>query len=150
MATRAEIIAAARKYSGTKFVHQGRSLKGLDCVGLILCVAEDLQLFCTSGKPLLGADYFNYGHEPAGHYVFEKCCERLIRKPVTDMKAGDVVVMRVPLTPTHVGILTEVHGQLGLMHAYSARGIEKVVEHGLDIQWRRRIVAAFEFPGTIE
>jgi len=41
-------------------------------------------------------------------------------------------------------------GQLGLVHACSERSVERVVEHGLDSQWRRRIVAAFEFPGLLE
>ena len=37
-----EIADTARNYLGVPFVHQGRSPQGLDCVGLLVQVAEDL------------------------------------------------------------------------------------------------------------
>lgn len=152
MATRAQIEAAARRYVGTAFRHQGRTLgHGIDCVGLVLCVAEELGVTATDGKSLLMADYPNYGPDPDTTKVFDHCCARLIRKTPANLKRGDVVCMKVPISPTHVGIITEIPGQgLGMVHAYGERHTERCVEHILDITWRRRIVAAFEFPGTEE
>lgn len=39
------VVAAARKYVGVPFVDRGRDRnEGLDCIGLLLCVARDLDL----------------------------------------------------------------------------------------------------------
>ena len=44
MIQREEVIRAARRYVGTPFVMAGRSRRGIDCVGLPLCIARDLRV----------------------------------------------------------------------------------------------------------
>jgi cell wall-associated NlpC family hydrolase len=58
---------------------------------------------------------------------------------VTDMQAGDVLMMRFTGEPQHVGIYT---GDT-LIHAYESVG--KVVEHRMDDKWLRRIVRVYRF-----
>lgn len=55
---RAAIIAVSRTWIGTPFVHQGR-VKGLgcDCVGIPLCVAEELGANDKDGQPMTSKMY---------------------------------------------------------------------------------------------
>ena len=144
---REQIVTKAREYDGTPFAHQGR-VKGLacDCVGLPLMVAGELGLNDINGQPVNGALYRNYSPQPTGNYVLEICCKHLRRKAVNQLKPGDVLCMKVLTAACHVGIYTgEVNGVPHLIHAYNG-GAEKVSEHCIDDRWRKRIVAAFEFP----
>ena len=90
MPTRAEVVNQARGYLGSPFVHQGR-LRGraIDCVGLLLCVFEDLHCLDKNGVPLLKTDYRNYGPQPNGRFVFEFCMQRLNVKS-TEPLPGDI------------------------------------------------------------
>ncbi len=148
MATRTEIQAKAREYVGTPFQHQGR-MKGvaLDCVGLILSVAEDLGIKDTRGVPILRIDYREYGPQPEGLLVLECCRDRLVAKGMGDLKPGDIICTSVPEMPTHTAIIVARDGMFYMVHAYEG-GTRKCVEHILDMKWRRRIVAAFEFSGV--
>jgi cell wall-associated NlpC family hydrolase len=151
MPTRKQIQAAARTWHGTPFADKGRVKgRGLDCVGLVLCVAEELGVIGLDGRPMRGADYMDYHSQPAGTLVHDECCKRLIRKLPKDIVPGDIVSMRLPDYPTHVGIITEVGGHLYIIHAYDGLLTKKCVEHILDFKWRRRIVGAFEYPGTVD
>lgn len=146
MATRKQVVEAARSYIGTPFNHQGRT-KGveLDCVGLVLSVAEDLGIIGRDGKLVRRYDYRDYGPQPVGTEVLDHCKVRLVFKPIQDIKPGDVICTKIPENPTHTAIVSEMHGVLHMIHAYSA-GRQQCVEHIIDIKWRRRIVAAFAFP----
>jgi hypothetical protein len=151
MPTRAEVVACARSYVGTKFVHQGRRLgQALDCVGLILCVGEDLAFEDKNGVPLLRTDYPDYPAQPKGRFVHDECVKRLVRKSILDLKPGDVITLRLPTDPCHTAIIGEIPGQgLSMIHCYDG-GRRKCIEHRLDEHWQRRIVGAFEFPGIEE
>lgn len=149
MRKRKEVIEHARSYVDTPFHAKGRVRGlGIDCVGLILCVAEDLNLKDIIGAPLLRTDYTQYSDQPVGRFVQDRCRERLQLKSTSEMKPGDVVTMRIPIEPCHVGIISEHNGTLYLIHAYS--GTKKCVEHILDAAWRRRIVCVFQFPELME
>ncbi len=98
------LIAAARGYVGVPWRHQGRSRHGIDCVGLLVCVARDL------GIPV--EDVRAYEREPRAHDL-----TRLLRRHCTAVSAarpGDIVLMGRP--STHVGILTDAHRPFGLIH----------------------------------
>jgi NlpC/P60 family putative phage cell wall peptidase len=147
MPARADVIAAARAWHGTPFRHQGRIKgKAIDCVGLVLCVAEELGILDVDGRAILGRDYLNYRAQPLDSFVHQECERRLIQWDLEAMAPGDVVTMRVPDVPCHVAIISELQGNFGLIHAYSSIG--KVAEHILDEKWRRRICGVFTFPGV--
>jgi len=151
----ADVIAAARKYLGTPIRHQGRS-DAFDCVGLVLAVAEDLALVDVQGLPILRAQYANYPSQPVNGFVHEECSRRLevrmiptmrdsLAKVRQELEPGDVVTIRLPSVPCHTAIVSEVHREPGIIHAYSTVG--RVVEHRLDNQWIHRIAGVFAFPG---
>src|SRR5665213_423152 len=147
MVTRKQIVDKAREYLGTPYLHQGR-LKGIamDCVGLPLMVAEELGLKDTLGNPFKGSDNANYSAQPLDQAVQDEAIRRMIRKPIEDLTDGDVITLRVPTIPCHVAIVSTVNGVTGIIHAYRPNG--KVVEHIMDAKWKKRIAAAFEFPGV--
>lgn len=150
MTTRAQVQEKAREFIGTPFKDQHRmkgKRGGVDCVGIVLCVAEELGISYTDTQEMRGSDYINYSAQGLNSFVLTECEKRLIQKPIMQMKAGDVVVMRVPDIPCHAGILAERDGQLYLIHALNAEGVGKVTEHILDFKWRRRICGVFEYPG---
>ncbi len=60
-----ELIATARSYIGTRFHHQGRLKgKGIDCLGLLVCVAQELSLVARDGSNFSDADRIDYSHQP--------------------------------------------------------------------------------------
>ena len=139
------IIAAARKYVGTPWAHQGR-VTSLDCVGLALAVAEDLQLADREGKGILRTDYANYPRQPRDNFLEDECARRLIARPLSELAPGMLAILRAPLC--HAGIVASVSHNgvpeyLTLIHAHAIR---KIAEHRIDEIWRSRIVACFEFP----
>lgn len=119
------IVETARSYLGVPFVHQGRSRRGVDCVGLLVCVAQDLSI------PV--SDDLAYGLNPDPVHLRAKISENLAPIAMADAQPGDVYLMRFDQAATHVAILTD----RGIIHALStARG---VVEHRMDSTWRTRI-----------
>jgi cell wall-associated NlpC family hydrolase len=159
MISRAELINKAREYVGTPFRHQGRS-KGpsgyLDCVGLILCAAEELNLLDVNGKPLLGSDYMNYGAQPHKPIVHEICLQRLVHKPAQAMLPGDVVSIRNPTVACHAAIIATLGSQISMIHVYStlrrngphSREAGITAETLLSSGWRSHIEGVFSIPGV--
>jgi hypothetical protein len=158
MPTRGDVERKAREYLWTPFAHQGR-IKGrrgrLDCVGLALCVADELGILDRHGVPLLRWDHANYAMQPLGEEILQICLDRLIEKPRTAagelprILAGDVLIMRVPSVLSHAAIASTVHGALGIIHGYGG-GTRLTVEHRVDHKWMRRIDSVFEFPGVTD
>ena len=124
--TPADFIAAARSYVGVPFHHQGRTRHGVDCIGLVVCAARD------AGLALV--DRTDYPRDPNGLLPLELARQF---QEVDPALAGDILLMRFRGEPQHVAILA---GET-LIHGYASIG--RVVEHGLDAKWRRRIVAAY-------
>jgi cell wall-associated NlpC family hydrolase len=163
MTTTAQIVAKAREFLGTPLHHQGR-IKGkrIDCVGLALCVAEELGLHDKNGNALHGRDQLNYGPQPLGNLVHETAKARLALKweaaqkvPMPAIAPGDVLTIRNPNAACHAGIVSSLNGSLAIIHAYASgparpgpRNKQRVCEHVLDASWRARIEGIFEFPGV--
>lgn len=151
--SRSAIVKAARGWVGTPFAHQGR-IKGraVDCVGLVLCVAEELGIDGACSSPeswTRQPKYSQYGPEPFRGKVFNECVERLEKVQDSEsIKVGDILSLRVPLTPCHVAIVSEHNGVLYMIHAYNGGTNKKCCEHVLDSAWRRRIAGVFRFPGV--
>lgn len=133
------LIAAARECLDTPFAHQGR-LPGqaLDCAGVAVHVARSLGL-----QPEEPAAYGRLPHDT----MLEAWLERqpfLERVALATMRGGDLLLMRFKTEPQHLAVFTGKN----IIHAYEAVG--RVVEHGLDPKWSRRIVKVYRFkePGN--
>lgn len=151
MITVQQVQDKAREFIGTPFKDQHRvkgQKGGIDCVGLVLLTAEELGISYADTKEMRGSDYLNYRATSLNSFVLTECRKRLIEKPVSKIVAGDVVVMKCPDIPCHCGIISERKGVLYLIHALNS-GEMKVVEHILDLNWRKKICGAFSYPGVV-
>lgn len=138
MPTRAQVVECARTWIGTRWQHQQR-LKGeaCDCAGLVIGV----------GAEVFGirAEVPAYGHTPHSGMLERIVSQYMVRKHATKILPGDVLLMTWDRDPHHMAIVSDLDGELGLIHSYLEA--KKVVEHRLDEKWRGRIRAVFEFPG---
>ena len=132
--SRADVVAAARSYLGVPYLHQGRTMRGLDCVGLIIRVGHDLGLS--------DYDIDGYSRVPSGKRM-ERLLGLVCRKVQPALaKAGDLLHLAYDKEPQHLAMVTD----YGIIHADNTHG---VVEHVIDLSNRRRIRGAYELPGVL-
>lgn len=138
MATRAQVLAEARRWLGTPFHHQGRLIGvGVDCVGLVVGVARALGIGVE--------DRCGYARLPDGASLAAELQRQLRPLPLGRAAPGDVLLLRIRRQPQHVGFLGEA---ATLIHAYS--GADRVVETPLTGWWWQRVLTAYRFPGIEE
>ena len=129
-----EIAREAQSWIGTPYVHQARVRGvGVDCVGLVTCVAADL------GYPHY-AD-LRYWHMPEGDQILIEL-DRLF-DPVQPQlsEPGDVLAFAWRRQAQHIGIRT----QHGFVHADNSAAVKMVVEVSLDYKWRGRLAGAWRW-----
>ena len=145
MTTRSDIINIARLYIDTPFAHAQRSPGvGLDCAGLIICVGRETGIFPPA------FDVPPYSMEPDGHSMIALCDTYMDRVSQTDMRPGDIVVLRRDGHPQHLGIVSDhVNGGLGIIHASNSRSVvpPRVIETRLMFSRAQRFVAAYALRG---
>ncbi len=140
--TRAGVVAAARVWIGTPYVHQA-SVRGAgtDCLGLVRGVWRDL----FGAEPEAAPAYTPDWAEASGEETMAEAARRhLVEIECAQAGAGDVVLfrMRAAGMAKHAAILSAPDR---MIHAYSGRA---VVETALGPWWRARMAFAFRFPGV--
>jgi NlpC/P60 family putative phage cell wall peptidase len=135
-----EVVASARGWIGTPYLHQA-SLKnmGCDCLGLVRGVWRD----CMGKEPESPPAYAPDWAEAGGLETLATAAGRHLQPvAVEDMKAGDVLLFRwkLHLPAKHAGIAT---GKTSMVHAQDCLG---VVEVALSKWWQRRLAFVFRFP----
>ena len=131
--TRNDVVNAARAQIGTPFRHQGR-LPGiaLDCAGLIVTVAKELGIEHV--------DVTGYGRRPTGELRRVMAAQQSIKQvPISDMQAGDILVMRFAKEPQHLAICAGAT----IIHSYET--VKKCCEHDLTPEWEKRITEVWRF-----
>lgn len=140
--TRKQVVHEAKRWLGVPWKHQGRSRRGVDCVGLVYCVALDLGLV-EEGEVRIP----RYGPQPDGTLLsyFE---QHMVRRPVSHLAPGAVMIFSFARSPYHAGILTSVNPS-SLIHAYARR--RKVVPDMVDsVLWGRVPCALYDFKGVVD
>lgn len=139
---RAALIAFARSMIGTKFRHMGRSLRSVDCAGLILLALQSL------GRQTV--DIAAYGRTPHKDGLREAVRANL-GKPVTDeIRPGDVLLMEMNpdpspgaiAKPSHVALVAW-HEKDGLILIHTDSTIGEVTEHGFRDPWPQRVIEVY-------
>lgn len=132
----------ARTWLETPFVHQGRSKHtGCDCLGLLIGVATELQLYSRQGMPLSACDNNTYGMATESYQLYQQLSTHLYQSSVPD--SGKVLLFNIAGNASHLAILAPyAYGGLSMIHAYSVA--EKVVEHRFDNKWQRRVAGIWE------
>lgn len=135
------LIAEARRLVGVPFVHQGRSIHGVDCIGLPALAALNLGLDPEKATGL--KDTRDYGRQPSSD-LLDKVSRSCIR--VSKLEPGLLILFKFPgeRDPHHFAILTDKNA---IIHADAKRG--RVVEHGYRAQWLRWTHSLWRIPGVI-
>ncbi len=136
------IVAAARSWIGTRYVHQqARKGAGCDCLGLVRGVWREVH----GAEPEEVPPYTPDWSETTGEERLWLAARRWMQERGPGVALpGDVLLfrMRSGSVAKHLGIMT---GPASFVHAYSGHG---VVESALTLAWRRRVVAVFGMGGA--
>lgn len=137
---RAEVVAAARGWIGTPYVHQASLCgAGADCLGLVRGIWRELLGPEPEAAPAYAPDW---GETAGEERLWAAALRHLV--PREGVAAGAVLLfrMRRGAVAKHLGLAT---GEGGFVHAYSGHA---VTESRLTPAWLRRMVVAFDFPGV--
>lgn len=142
--TRPAIVAAARAWIGTPYRHQA-SLKGAgcDCLGLVRGLWREFYGDEPEPVPPYAPDW---AEATRAETMLEAATRHLVPVPLAEARPGDVVLFRwrSDLPAKHAGVLSAADR---FVHAYEGAA---VVESPLGPWWRRRLAAAFAFPGLAD
>ncbi|MES1157224.1 MAG: NlpC/P60 family protein [Alphaproteobacteria bacterium] len=142
MISRRAILAEARDWIGTPYRHQASAKgAGCDCLGLVRGVWRAL----LGDEPELAPPYApDWAERSGGETMLEAARRNLNELNIDEASPGDVLLFRMDAqSPVkHAAILDE---EARIIHAYWGRA---VVRSRLAPWWRRRLAAAFAFPGA--
>ncbi len=125
----------ARSYVGVRYLHQGHSRHGVDCVGLIRAVSDELGILPADHWP---ADYGKASSPKMAQYTARYCT------PAATAGDGIIALFLWKTTyPHHIGILTSTGT---LIHSYSKA--QKVIEHGFRGPWLKMLDSLWRLPGV--
>lgn len=140
-AQRAGVIASARKLRGLKFRHQGRTTRGIDCIGVLVVAFK--------GAGIKLKDRIDYGKLPANRKLAQSLWQHFGlpvkhgRKRIqpSDLQPGDIATMHWGDEECHVGLIVDHPHGVGMVHAYNNG--QGVIEHGVDALWASRMFAVY-------
>jgi NlpC/P60 family putative phage cell wall peptidase len=137
-----EIIAAARGWIGTPYMHQA-SLRGVgaDCLGLVRGVWREIMGPEPEAPPPYAPGWAEAGQ---GEPLMEAAGRHLEHVPYTEFQAGDILLFRwrPHLPAKHAGIATS---RGAMVHAQEHAA---VLEIPLSGWWLRHLASAYRFPGV--
>lgn len=138
---RAAALAAGRRMIGGEWRHQARKASAMDCIGFVW-----LALNAARPSPMPRTDY---GRTPYLAKLREGLTEYLGPPVSGEPRPGDVVTLAWGPNgeDRHLALVTD-HPEygIGLLHAdNNAPGAKgpRVVEHGIDAHWRKRITGVW-------
>lgn len=140
----AAVVAEARRWIGTPYVHQASCLgAGADCLGLLRGVWRAV----IGPEPEVVPPYTRDWSEAGGREDLLGAAGRWLLPCTAEapLAAADVLLfrMRAGAVAKHLGIVAEAGAEASFVHAYTGHG---VVESPLSDPWARRVVARFRFP----
>jgi NlpC/P60 family putative phage cell wall peptidase len=134
------IVAAARGWLGTPYVHQASAKgAGCDCLGLLRGVWRELTGEESETPPPYSPDWA----EATGNETLHQALSRHLREiPVSQLQPGDIALFRMTACgpAKHCGIVAEKEGAQTLIHA---RQNKRVSEEPFSMFWQRKLAYAF-------
>lgn len=151
IATRKDFVAECRKFLGVRWQHQGRSEKGIDCVGLLVAPAMTLGVLQPEDNV---ANYHRMPQDDTLDKLLHRHCRRLPKWK--EAQPADILAVKYDTQPQHVMIITKPWNPQWGFHVIHSFGNAElggaVIEHRLDTAWldshRARIHAAFTIRGV--
>jgi NlpC/P60 family putative phage cell wall peptidase len=141
---RPHIVAAARDWLGTPYVHQASAKgQGTDCLGLVIGLYTELTGRAPEAPPPYTPDWNE--RRPCEEPLLSAARRHLV-ETARPFRPGQVLIFRVVATgpAKHCGVVST-PGQF--IHAYAGRA---VVESWLCRWWTDRVAGVFDFPGVGE
>lgn len=137
MSTRADIVAAARAYLGTPFHHEGRVKgEGLDCVGLVIAVAHELNLSSF--------DIQGYARQPDPGMFRALLRAHMDEIGYPALRPGDVLSFAF-IHEQHLAIVSTLE-PLTIIHCWEKAGA--CAEHAVDGRWLARLRGCWRYRGV--
>jgi len=138
MNNREVVIDEARKYLGVPWVHQGRNMHGIDCLGLIEVSVKKLGIIIEHQ-----ANYSRFYNPGALISELKKYgCKEIDKE---EGQHGDILLIKVGRFPSHIGFLTFKEKDRWFLHSFEvAKHVREERMH--DLLWRR-VSHAFIIPG---
>lgn len=140
------IVRQARTWIGTRYHHQGRLKRseacsgGVDCIGLVVGVVDELKIRDHNGILLSKYDSICYSIEPKDLVI--SIASHLTEVSITEMSIGDILLFKFWKEPQHVGILSDYSDEVfGIIHCNSSSG--SVVEQPLSPAWMRMVTHVY-------
>lgn len=145
MTTAMDIVAHARTLCGVRFAHQGRTREGLDCLGFLMLIAEEMGLRFDDASVFV-LDVPSYGARPDTQLLQHKLGTHLTPIAREQLRPADIALMKIDGLPRHLALISDYPfaGELGMIHAYAPA--RQVVEHRYDREWQRSTYAAYRLP----
>lgn len=135
---REKFAEEARVLVKTRFRHQGRTERGVDCLGLLVLAAR------RAGSRIVEEDVTDYPHRPDPEVLRRWLNRALCRIPRRQAASGDVFFMREGDLSAHVGVVDiDPDGKEHVIHAYgpAKQVLREVLQ--LDV---RTILAVYRLP----
>jgi len=133
-----DIVAVATGLVGVRYRHQGRNQFGLDCAGLIIVIANLLDITdkdTTAYSPRPNVKEFTA-------FMIETGCKQL---PTGKLEHGDILRMNSISWPVHLGVYEiDEQGREWYTHAYAAH--KKVTRDPLTDTVKATISSIWRFP----
>lgn len=137
MPSSAALLQEARRWIGVRWRHQGRDFeRGVDCAGLLICVAAQFDLGLRDRR--------GYGCRQVGRFLLQNLHDQLKYISASSYNNGDIGVFMEQGYPLHIGFLTTLNHEPGVLHAHARR--RQVVEELLAPAGPP--VAVFRLPGV--
>ena len=145
MTNACNVTAGARSFLRVRFMHQGRSPAGLDCLGLLIVTAKKLGL-TLAGESVEALDIPTYGTRPDIVLLKQKLDTHLVAISLNEIREADILMLKVDGLPQHLALVTDypVRGEFGMIHAYAPA--RQVIEHRYDAHWRQQTCLAYRLP----
>ena len=141
--TRAEVVAASRRYIGTPYAHEGRGASGMDCIGLGIVVGQEL------GQVPLDLQKILPPYQPSSlPTLIDFFWEYVDEIPLAEVGTGDgYLLTHKPgyRLASHLAIRTG----YGIIQLHWADTISKVAEHRIDEYHQQRLAKGWRYRGLI-
>lgn len=122
MITNDDIVEYSRSWLGTRWVHQGRSERGIDCAGVLVLTAQHFDL---PREDLMG-----YGRNPSKefHRQIRKYTDRV--RPVAPVH-GAIGIFHDTIMPCHTGVFAvDSANRITVIHSDATA--RRCIEEGYD------------------